>query len=280
MRGALPFILVLGGVVVACGGADPGDVTIANGASSITDDAGDSPVDAASASSTAKDGGNGGKTGSGGAIDSGTSGNADGGADAGPQVTAAALLALTQMCKTKVSSSPYATDVGAASNVDVCGLVGAVFFHADMDVDCDGKSTATCSTATDPDFQNDTAAQASTGGPLDAAATPFVVVPIASSRWSYTASGLALGSVVAVIYNGKLEFGVIGDLGPKTIIGEASYAMAKNLGIPPSPTSGGVSSGVTYIAFTGPSAKVTKNQDHAEAVQVGTARALDLLAKN
>ena len=212
----------------------------------------------------------------------GGSSSADSGAkaDAGSGVTAAQLLALTKTCKTKISTSPYSTDVGSPSNVDVCGLTGAVFFTADMDVDCDGVSSAVCSKATDPSFQGDTAAHTSTNTPLDAAILPYVVVPIAGTKWSYTASGLALGSVVAVIYNGKMEFGIIGDLGPKTIIGESSYAMAKSLGIPASPSTGGVDSGVTYIAFTGKSAMVKKNEDHTEAVSVGTAAAKAVLASN
>ena len=195
-------------------------------------------------------------------------------------VTAASLLALTETCKTKLSTSPFAKDEGGAATVDVCGLTGAVFFDADMDVDCDGKSSAICSSATDPDFENDTAAQASTGGPLDAATLPFIVVPGVSTKWSYSASGLSLGSVVAVVYNGKLAFGIIGDIGPKTIIGEGSYAMASALGIPGSPTTGGVSSGVTYIAFTGKNSVVAKNEDHAAAVTLGTARAQAVLAAN
>lgn len=263
----------LGVAVVACGsdggtsGATPDPSADADaGAIATSDDAGQN--------ATAHDGGAN--------ADAGTSAGSDAGSkgDAGATVTAAQLLALTKTCKTKVSTSPYATDVGAPDTVDVCGLMGAVFFTADMDIDCDGKPSAVCSKATDPSFQSDTAAQASTGGPLDASVVPYVVVPIASTKWSYTASGLALGSVVAVIYNGKMEFGVIGDLGPKTIIGEASYAMAKSLGIPSNPSTGGVGSGVTYIAFTGKSAVVKKNEDHAEAVSVGLAAAQAVLSSN
>jgi hypothetical protein len=271
LRISLPLSLGLFAlIVVACGGSDS--------ATQIGQDADggvSSLADAGAVSS--KDGG-----GTSPGVDAGSSKGTDAGSasDAGATVTAAALLALTKTCKTKISTSPYATDVGSPDTVDVCGLKGAVFFSADMDIDCDGKSTATCSKATDPSFQGDTAAQASVGGPLDAAVLPYVVVPIASTKWSYTTSGLALGSVVAVIYNGKLEFGVIGDLGPKTIIGEASYAMAKSLGIPSSPSTGGVDSGVTYIAFTGKSAMVKKNEDHAEAVQVGLSAAQAVLSSN
>lgn len=257
---------------MACGS----DAPAGGGDSAASDDAG------ANGTSASSDAGEGQGVKDGGASSGTDGGKGDAGAttDAGGAVTAAQLLALTKMCKTKVSTSPYATDVGSPDTVDVCGLMGAVFFTADMDIDCDGKPSAVCSKATDPSFQPDTAAQASTGGPLDASVLPYIVVPIAGTKWSYTASGLALGSTVAVIYNGKIEWGIIGDLGPKTIVGEASYAMAKSLGIPNNPSTGGVDSGVTYIAFTGKGAMVKKNEDHTEAVTVGMAAAKAVLASN
>ena len=42
---------------------------------------------------------------------------------------------------------------------------------------------------------------------------------------------------------------VFADEGPSNIIGEASFATAKALGINPDPSNGGVDSGVTYIVF-------------------------------
>ncbi len=195
-----------------------------------------------------------------------------------PAVTAAALLAKAKGCTTKVSSAPYAKDSGGAANVDVCGLKGAVFWAADMDIDCDGKQSTICNKTTDPDYQSQTATTDSKGQYLDAATLPYVVVPGVSSRWDYKASGVALGSVVAVIYGDKVEYGIIGDIGPTSIIGEASYAMAQRLGINPNPSSGGVSSGVTYIVFTNSS--VTKKEDAAEARTKGAQRAAQLLAEN
>jgi len=47
----------------------------------------------------------------------------------------------------------------------------------------------------------------------------------------------ARGNVVAVIYNHKLQYAVFGDTGPTNLIGEASYATAKKLGIDPDPAS-------------------------------------------
>ena len=66
--------------------------------------------------------------------------------------------------------------------------------------------------------------------------------------------------------------------GPDNIIGEASYAMATLLGIDPDPATGGTGSGVTYIAFTGPTSVVNKIEDHAEAVRLGQMLAATLLA--
>jgi hypothetical protein len=86
--------------------------------------------------------------------------------------------------------------------------------------------------------------------------------------------------VVLVIYSGKMELGIIGDVGPTLSIGEASYAMAVPLGIDPNPKTGGIDKGVTYLAFTGKSAVVTKNEDHAEAVTVGQKRLVQFMQEN
>jgi glycosyl hydrolase group 75 (putative chitosanase) len=71
-----------------------------------------------------------------------------------------------------------------------------------------------------------------------------------------------------------------GGEGPKAIIGEASYAMAKNLGIDPDPSTGGTDSGVTYIAFTGAGAVVPKIEDHPAAVTLGQQLASTLVTAN
>ncbi len=63
-----------------------------------------------------------------------------------------------------------------------------------------------------------------------------------------------------MIYKGKIEYGIIGDTGPDDIIGEASYAMAKSLGIDPDPSTGGTDDEVVYVAFTGKSDAVKKNE--------------------
>lgn len=199
----------------------------------------------------------------------------DAGVDASGEVTAAALLDALASCT--VVGGQYATDDSLPATVDICHLPNAVFWKSDLDIDCDGKPSDVCNSLTDPSFQSQTAATDSQGMPLDAATLPYVVLPSPSTRWSYKTSGLAMGSVVAVIYGDHVEYGVAGDTGPTTIIGEASYRMAELLGIDPDPATGGADAGVAFIAFTGADAEVMVTEDHSEAVQIGLAHARALL---
>ncbi|WP_367039155.1 glycoside hydrolase family 75 protein [Streptomyces sp. Je 1-332] len=192
-------------------------------------------------------------------------------------VSAAALLARTATCQ-QVSLGKYRTDGGAPANVPVCGKRGAVFWKADMDIDCDGRPSRACNRRTDPLFQNTTAFQESGGRQLSAEGLPYVVVPGASRIWSHTRHGITGGSVAAVIHGGKVLYAVVGDTGPTDLIGEASYAAAKSLGINPDPRSGGTDAGVTYIVFTGP--KASPIESHRAAVARGDALARQFLGQN
>lgn len=192
--------------------------------------------------------------------------------------TAAQLLDKIAACDT-VAGGPFAPNSGDPATIDICGYTGALAWKADMSIDCDGKMSMKCNLATDPAYQDQTAATDSKGDPLDAATLPYVVVPGKSTRFDFLAAGLHMGSVVAVTFDGKLEYGVLGDVGPTAIIGEASYHMAELLGIDPDPSTGGIESGVAYIAFTGPEAEVTVIEDHDEAVRVGVERATAFLAQ-
>jgi Fungal chitosanase of glycosyl hydrolase group 75 len=192
-------------------------------------------------------------------------GTGSGGSSSGPP-TASELLAKMASCS-QISNGTYATDAGGPHTVAVCGANGAVWWKADMDIDCDGVTTAECNLRTDPAYQDGTSLEVSTGGPFNAATMPYVVIPNRSSRFSYSASGISLGAAVAVIYSGKVEYGVFADTGPADIIGEASYAMGKALGIDPDPSTGGVDSGVTYLIF--PGSRVSPVESHSAAVALG-----------
>jgi hypothetical protein len=244
-----------GGGGASAGGGGSGGDTSANGGS------------APGGGGATSNGGQGGVGGSG--------GHAGGGAP-----TAAELLALLTNCS-ELTTGRYKTDDDGNSpaNIPVCSLHGAIYWQADMDVDCDGKQSNECNINADPDYQDETAAVDSHGDALDAAMLPYVVVPSPSAaRFDYRTVGLRLGDVIAVIYKGKVSYGVFGDTGPNNIIGEASYAMASSLGIDPNPATGGTDSGVSYIAF--PGGLVTPIEDHDAAVTLGEELATQLLANN
>lgn len=192
-------------------------------------------------------------------------------------VAAADLLAKVKDCA-RISKGLYRTDDNGAATVPVCGAKGAVFWQADMDIDCDGQVTAHCNSATDRWFQNSTAFSQSDGKPLNSEKLPYVVVPAPGGTWDYTASGINGGGVAAVIHDGRVQYAVVGDTGPAGIIGEASYATAAAMGIPSHPERGGVPSGVTYILFK--DSRVSPIEDHAAAVRLGDQLAKKFLRDN
>ncbi|MEV6243454.1 glycoside hydrolase family 75 protein [Lentzea sp. NPDC051838] len=194
---------------------------------------------------------------------------------AGP--SASQLLAKLSSCQ-QISSGKYRTDTETAANIPVCGKNGAVWYKADMDIDCDGQVTTKCNKNTDPWFQPDTAFHDSKGKPLVADKLPYVVVPSASGTWDYRKFGIQGGGVVAVIYNNRVDYAVVGDTGPSNIIGEASYASAVTLGINPDPKNGGTDGPVHYIYFK--NSKVSPIEDHGKAVSQGEALAQKFLNEN
>jgi len=192
-------------------------------------------------------------------------------------VTADSLLALTQNGCKVVSSHTYALDDGSKTNI--CALNGAIWWRADMDIDCDGKRTTQCNEQTDCCFQPDTAFHNLAGEPLTASITPYVVIPN-----DFHISGLDTtngGNVTAVIFNGKLQYAVFGDTGPTDIIGEASYACAQKLGINPDPSNGGVGGPVvTYITFIGSGTRPSDIENQTETATLGDKLANQLIANN
>jgi len=192
-------------------------------------------------------------------------------------VSAADLLAKVTGCS-QLSNGKYRTDDETSASIPVCGKNGAVFWKADMDIDCDGQRTSKCNEDTDPWYQDDTAFHQSNGKPLRADTLPYVVVPSSSSIWNYSSAGIKGAGVVAVIYNNKVQYAVVGDTGPSKIIGEASYATAQALGINPDPENGGTDSGVTYILFK--NSQVSPIESHSAAVNLGDQLAKQFIRDN
>jgi len=247
----------------------------------------------------------GGATGSGGSSSGGNSGlggntNSYGTIVGSPAVQK--LLALTANCsaanKIPSDTGKFTTDSG--KTVHVCALPGAsgtansggaIFWNADMDIDCDGITTANCpGTGADKDpsyyyqtsFAGPHSAQSKDGPALSAEKTPYVVIPDEISNVDQQNGG----NIVAVIYKDQIEFAVFGDQieyqkgDSGESIGEASVRTAKGLGIPASPASGGVGSGVTYIAFTGEGSQPKDMEDIAEIQALGTKLLESLLQNN
>lgn len=192
-------------------------------------------------------------------------------------VTAAALRAKVRGCS-RVSKGLYRSDQGKPADIPVCGKKGAVFWKADLDIDCDGQVTARCNRKTDPWFHGDTAFHQSDGKPLNAEKLPYIVVPAPSGTWDHSASGIRGGGVVAVVHRDRVEYAVVGDTGPTGLVGEASYAAARSLGIDPDPARGGVPSGVTYILFK--DSRVTPIESRSAAVKLGAELAGKFLREN
>ncbi|MFC4606935.1 glycoside hydrolase family 75 protein [Streptomyces maoxianensis] len=192
-------------------------------------------------------------------------------------VSASDLLAKVNGCS-QISNGGYRTDEEAPENIPVCAMNGAVFWQADLDIDCDGQPTDRCNDATDPWFQAETSFQQSDGAHLSAETLPYIVVPSPSGIWDYGSSRIMDGTVAAVIYGDRVQYAVVGDTGPTGIIGEASYATAEALGINPDPMSGGVESGVTYILFE--NSRVSAIESQSGAVTLGEALARDFLQNN
>jgi hypothetical protein len=128
-------------------------------------------------------------------------------------------------------------------------LTNATFWTADMDIDCDGRETPFCNKKTDPDFQG----QLSCGTDIAADETPYFVIPIGSPANSRK-RGIQIGQIAAILYKERVAYAMfLDECGISSLIGEASCATARLLGINPDPKNGGTDEPVTYIVFTGPS---------------------------
>lgn len=166
-----------------------------------------------------------------------------------PEPQVADALDLTRRCSPLTGVKPFKTDEEKSdASIPICKLSNGIWFKADMDIDCDGGSTQLCKS--DRSYRPDTSCSAK-GKYLDASFLPYIVLPLDSNGLSLKNLGIRCGSIGAVVYNGKIVYGVVGDRGPKGVIGEASHALAKQLGIYADPNKGGAPYGVTYIVFSG-----------------------------
>jgi hypothetical protein len=201
--------------------------------------------------------------------------------DTHPEDTVGALLALTpQSCAMKLTrdfdlaAGGGNADAGTTGTAAICGLQGAVYWVADMNITCDGRPTpGKCLV----DHDADTFAHAR-GNALAAAVTPYVVVPA-----NLSIAGLRAGSVVAVINtaNKQMTYAVVGDTSTNNTIGGCSWACAEKVGIDPDPVLGGQKGNtVVYIAFTSSNAVPTDIESLPQTAALGATLTSKLLMDN
>src|SRR5438067_301096 len=111
---------------------------------------------------------------------------------AGP--SAQQLLARVKKGCPVVSKGKYKTDDDARNAiVAICKAGKSYVWNADMDVDCDGVRTSHCNSHTDCCYPGATSFHTSKGRPFQADLTHFYVIPLPSSRFSYTKAGIKPG---------------------------------------------------------------------------------------
>src|SRR5258707_655870 len=185
----------------------------------------------------------------------------DGRAGSEGDVSAAQLLAVTKRGELiKETENKFQTDMDKPKNISMFSLTNATFWTADMDIDCDGRETPFCNKKTDPSFQNELSCDAD----ISANETPYFVIPTGSPANSKK-RGIEIGQVAAIIYKNQVVYAVfLDECGTRTLIGEASCATARLLGIDPDPKNGGTDEPVTYIVFAGPTGRITDKKDYAD----------------
>lgn len=189
--------------------------------------------------------------------------------------TAAEVLAALAALPSTVAGGPYATDSGGRADINIMKTsTGAYWWKADMDIDTDGQWFP--ESDNNSDRQSTTSFTQSDGKYLNSGTLPFIVIPLPSDRFRYRDHGIRGGDSCIVILRDKMVYAVFGDEGPTSIIGEASYAAAKALGVPGIPYGGWDARDVTYIVF--PGSKVAPIESPTQRIAKGEANANALIA--
>ncbi|OBT90433.1 hypothetical protein VE02_00764 [Pseudogymnoascus sp. 03VT05] len=191
-------------------------------------------------------------------------------------------------CSNKLASG--FTDGSGPKTFEYCGdIKGAVFIHssgnggqyANMDIDCDGANRSGGKCANDPTGQGQTAFQSEIQAlnvgidDLDSNLHPYVVFGNEGRSPSFDPRkhGMEPLSVMAVVCNNQVFYGVWGDTNGETSVGEASISLA-DMCFPNEHldgNSGHDQKDVLYIGFPGkaavPSSSTKWNAGNAKAFE-------------
>jgi hypothetical protein len=220
----------------------------------------------------------------------GTFGGSAGSTLASSEPTAQDLLDKVTACGSSSTAikGGFGLDGGSGS-LSIYQCQSAVYWKADMDVDCDGIQTSPCDTDEQGQPQTSIVDDAPDGD-VDPTKLPYFVIPLGDpeTTW-YQQFGIGLGQIGAVIYKGSVRYGIFADEAGGAFIGEASYAMCQLfLGKPTSskdpcdPNQGGIDPAeVTYITFTGTANRATGSEiySHDQHTAMGIAAAKAWLAQ-
>lgn len=82
---------------------------------------------------------------------------------------------------------------------------------------------------------------------VNAEEIPYIVLP----EKLIQKGGARLGDFVAVVnkHNNQITYGIFADVGPAQKLGEASIALAEQLGLYANPKDGGIENGIIYVVF-------------------------------
>lgn len=83
---------------------------------------------------------------------------------------------------------------------------------------------------------------------VDASVIPYLSIPPELERWQ-SARLLRMGDVAVVTYRGLSSPAILADVGGHGKLGEGSIALARALGLDPSPRDGGIGSGVSVVVW-------------------------------
>ncbi|GFG09574.1 endo-chitosanase [Aspergillus lentulus] len=170
-------------------------------------------------------------------------------------------------CQNKLQDG-FSDGISGSGSFAYCGdIQGAIFLHSsanggqydNMDIDCDGANNSAGDCANDPSGQSMTAFMDTVKqygiSDLDANIHPYVVFGNSGSSPTFDPQqyGMEPLSVMAVVCNNQLFYGVWGDTNGGTSTGEASISLAK-LCFPNDGITGDNGHGeedVLYIGFIG-----------------------------
>jgi hypothetical protein len=102
---------------------------------------------------------------------------------------------------------------------------GPVFFDAKMAIDADGSPLS--KKAERPNQPETALRYPTTDTSLDSEQVPYIVMPLGSFRQE---TGVTLGDLAVIVKDGKVRFAIVGDLGPRTHLGEGSMALHSQFG--------------------------------------------------